>query len=104
MPTKRKNRRSIQRYEQVKIQTRSASAKTRKLPIGAEVMPGGGVHFRVWAPACKWVTVEIDPKKDSHNGGAIALKLTPDKNGYFSVHAPGARSGMLYRFRIKTGA
>ena len=34
---------------------------TRRLPIGAEPQPGGGVHFRVWAPRRKRVVVELHP-------------------------------------------
>ena len=32
----------------------------RRLPIGAEARPGGGVHFRVWAPRHPAVAVEFD--------------------------------------------
>ena len=32
----------------------------RRLPVGAEPQPGGGVHFRVWAPRCREVVVEIE--------------------------------------------
>ena len=32
----------------------------RHLPIGAEPQPDGGVHFRVWAPRCREVVVEIE--------------------------------------------
>ena len=32
----------------------------RRLPVGAEVLPQGGVHFRVWAPRRKSVKVIIE--------------------------------------------
>ena len=32
---------------------------TRLMPIGAEVDPAGGVHFRVWAPSTKVVSVQL---------------------------------------------
>ena len=32
----------------------------RRLPIGAELLTAGGVHFRLWAPRCREVSVEID--------------------------------------------
>src|SRR5215472_14390162 len=32
-----------------------ASTPVRRLPIGAEPQPGGGSHFRVWAPRCREV-------------------------------------------------
>ncbi|MGH9319343.1 MAG: hypothetical protein ACRD3V_05565 [Vicinamibacteria bacterium] len=31
--------------------TASAGAFIRRLPLGAEAQPDGGVHFRLWAPA-----------------------------------------------------
>src|SRR5437588_138280 len=36
------------------------SMPQRRLPVGAEVQPGGGVHFRVWAPARTRVEVAFD--------------------------------------------
>ena len=36
------------------------AAPVRRLPIGAEPQSGGGVHFRVWAPRCREVAVEIE--------------------------------------------
>ncbi len=36
-------------------------AIVRRLPVGAEVQPAGGVHFRVWAPRRKRVEVLLDP-------------------------------------------
>ncbi len=34
--------------------------KQRKLPIGAEIDPAGGVNFRVWAPKRKVVRVVLE--------------------------------------------
>jgi maltooligosyltrehalose trehalohydrolase len=70
------------------ISTRGA----RRLPIGAEPQPGGGVHFRVWAARCREVLVEIDGLETT------ALHAEPD--GYFSLWSPLARAGMRYRFRL----
>ena len=36
-----------------------APAAKRRLPIGAEPQPQGGVHFRVWAPACRDIAARI---------------------------------------------
>jgi maltooligosyltrehalose trehalohydrolase len=63
----------------------------RRLPVGAEVQPGGGAHFRVWAPKARKLEVLVD-------GGAHALAAEPA--GYFSGAVPAARAGSLYRFRI----
>lgn len=35
-------------------------APVRRLPIGAEPQPYGGVHFRVWAPRCRAAAVEVE--------------------------------------------
>ncbi len=32
----------------------------RRLPIGAEIIPGQGVHFRVWAPRVKNAEVVLE--------------------------------------------
>ena len=34
--------------------------QARRLPVGAEVVPGGGVHFRVWAPRHRSVEVVLE--------------------------------------------
>src|SRR5215472_9800772 len=67
-------------------------AAVRRLPIGAEPQPGGGVHFRVWASRCRQVLVEID--------GLETTELRAEPDGYFSVWSPLARAGMRYRFRL----
>ena len=64
----------------------------RRLPVGAEVLPGGGVHFRVWAPRRKRVEVIVEK-------GAPA-ELSSEEAGYFSGIASDAAAGSLYRFRL----
>ncbi len=72
----------------------------RKLPIGAEPQPGGGVHFRVWAPKSPSVHVEL-----LENGKVIrAAPLVPEPDGYFSGVVPDARAGTLYKFRLDSGS
>jgi maltooligosyltrehalose trehalohydrolase len=72
-----------------------ATALMRRLPIGAEPQSGGGVHFRVWAPRCSEVAVEIEGLEPA------ALQSEPD--GYFSLWSVPARAGMRYRFRLDRG-
>ena len=67
-------------------------APVRRLPIGAEPQLGGGVHFRVWAPRCREVVVEIE--------GLNPAALQPEIGGYFSLWSLPARAGMRYRFRL----
>ncbi|HET8656301.1 MAG TPA: malto-oligosyltrehalose trehalohydrolase [Longimicrobiaceae bacterium] len=64
----------------------------RRLPVGAEAMPGGGVHFRVWAPGHERLELEVV--------GAEPRALAPEGDGYFAATAPDAGPGSLYRFRV----
>ncbi len=70
----------------------AAAAPVRRLPIGAEPQPDGGVHFRVWAPRCSEVAVEIE--------GLEPASLESESRGYFSLLSLPARAGMRYRFRL----
>src|SRR5580704_5964766 len=62
----------------------------RRFPIGAEILPRGGVHFRVWAPKCKSVDVVLE-------GGAQgeAHALQTEESGYFAGTVDRARAGSL---------
>jgi maltooligosyltrehalose trehalohydrolase len=62
----------------------------RRLPVGAEVVPGG-VHFRVWADRNERVDVVL--------GGQLH-ELCPEDDGYFSLLVGEARAGQLYAFRL----
>src|SRR5882762_1229169 len=75
----------------------------RRLPIGAEIMPGG-VHFRVWAPRQKVVAVELsfDPKLPASSTRKV--KLQPEPGGYFSGFVPEASTGWFYKFRLREGS
>ena len=70
----------------------SPGAARRRLPVGAEVMPGGGVQFRVWAPARRRVEVVFaaagaPPPEDAAGGwrlpgqAAVALAPAPREQG-----------------------
>jgi maltooligosyltrehalose trehalohydrolase len=62
----------------------------RRRAIGAEIV-NGGVHFRVWAPAWKAVSVVIDGR---------ATPLEPEAGGHFSAFVSGAGEGTRYRIRL----
>ena len=78
---------------------------TRRLPIGAELQPGGGVHFRVWAPLRKRVEI-VFPEPGAHgaprHGGAQlpSIELDAEPNGYFSGYAPDVGAGTLYAYGL----
>jgi maltooligosyltrehalose trehalohydrolase len=65
---------------------------SRRLPVGAEVQPGGGVHFRVWAPSRDHVEIVVE--------GGPAGRLELEAGGYFSGFFPEAAAGTHYRFRL----
>jgi maltooligosyltrehalose trehalohydrolase len=66
--------------------------RVRRLPVGAELQPGGGVHFRVWAPACREILVEFE--------GCKGQALLPEPDGYFSGLSDAARTGWRYRLKL----
>lgn len=75
----------------------------RNLPIGAEVQPGGGVHFRIWAPASKSVRVRIGEEIALGRGG-LEKELSPEGTGYFSGVVEQAQAGDFYRFVLDSGS
>lgn len=68
----------------------------RRYPVGAEVSPEGGVHFRVWAPARRRVEVKLGELADD----GTSVELDREEDGYFSIHFPDLEPGSLYRFRL----
>src|SRR5258708_25871005 len=85
---------------------RVTADRGRRLPVGAEEVPGG-VHFRVWAPRRERVAVVIDNRGASRpfaieEGGET--DLLAEGNGYFSGLAEGLAAGALYRYRLDGGA
>jgi maltooligosyltrehalose trehalohydrolase len=73
----------------------------RKLPIGAEPQAGGGVHFRVWAPASRTAAVEFQAPDGTVQRIAA---LEPEPDGYFSGTIAEARVGLRYKIRLDRGA
>ncbi len=77
------------------------SAPPRRYPVGAEVLPDGSVHFRLWAPKCRRVTVVIGPDAGPD---ARVVSLDAEGDGYFSVAVGGVTAGSLYRYRLDEDA
>ena len=65
---------------------------TFRLPIGAEIAPGG-VYFRVWAPRAERVSVVLED-----TGREVALAR--EDEGYFAGEVDDAAAGTRYRFRL----
>jgi maltooligosyltrehalose trehalohydrolase len=71
----------------------------RRLPVGAEILPSGGVHFRVWSSKAKQMTLVLR----QHAGASLPAAETPmkrEEEGYWSCTAPKAGAGTEYGFRI----
>ena len=73
--------------------TKTEPRTARRLPLGAEIVDEG-VHFRVWAPARRAVSVRVA-------GADHALAREPD--GYFSGTVPDAGAGTRYKLVLDDG-
>src|SRR5262249_31695902 len=74
-------------------------AYPRRYPIGAEVRPHGGVHFRVWAPRRKRVEVVLE----GGTSGQAAYPLAAEAGGDFAGAGPQAHGSTVYRVRLGGG-
>ncbi|MCC6494615.1 MAG: malto-oligosyltrehalose trehalohydrolase, partial [Pirellulales bacterium] len=72
----------------------------RRLPVGAEVQPGGGVHFRVWAPRCRGVRVQIARGSGSQRQIGEPLTLEGEEGGYFAALVGQAAAGDQYWYHL----
>lgn len=70
-----------------------------RLELGANVRPGSGVRFAVWAPDRERVEVGIE---DS-SGGKTYHPLTRRTDGCHEGVVAGIGAGALYRYRLDTG-
>src|SRR6185437_4736550 len=70
---------------------------TRTLAVGPELQPGGGTHFRVWAPKRRSVEVVFSDGR-RENGKSVPLESEDD--GYFSALIPEAAAGTRYKLRV----
>lgn len=68
----------------------------RRYPIGAEIIPRKGVHFRVWTPDHQHVFLRLIQK----TGQEKEYSMQNEKNGYFSLLNKEAQENSLYYFRI----
>jgi maltooligosyltrehalose trehalohydrolase len=70
----------------------------RRLPVGAEILPSGDCHFRVWCQNRGSVSVVFED-------GPLAGKDLPldREDQYFSATIERAQAGSLYRYRLDGG-
>lgn len=78
--------------------------RNRLLPIGAEPMSRGGVHFRVWAPRRQRTEVVIEGGPGwEHPDPPRTVELASEPGGYFSGLILTAGIGTKYRYRLDGG-
>lgn len=76
----------------------------RRLPVGADVLPEGGVHFRIWASRRQQVDVVLEGGPGPGAGAEpVTVALDPEGDGYFSALVADAGVGTLYRYRLDSG-
>jgi len=64
----------------------------RRIPVGVELLPSGGVHARVWAPSRRRVRLVVD--------GRDPIDMKSEEGGYFAAHAAYGRAGSRYGFSL----
>jgi malto-oligosyltrehalose trehalohydrolase len=69
-------------------------AAVHAMPFGAEVLPDGGVQFRLWAPGANRVDLVLEEK---------SLPMSKRAEGWFDLIEITAGAGTLYRYRINGG-
>ncbi len=67
------------------------------MPFGAR-SAGGAIHFRLWAPACKRVGLEIG--RDSPR----SVPMQGEPGGWHAASVEGLKAGTAYAFRVDDGA
>jgi maltooligosyltrehalose trehalohydrolase len=75
----------------------------RRLPVGAELQPNGGVHFRVWAPRRRSVDVVCEGGLAAAGGRSLFTTLEAEGNGYFAGFVTEAGRDTLYHYRLDGG-
>jgi maltooligosyltrehalose trehalohydrolase len=69
-----------------------------EMPFGAAVQAGGGVRFRLWAPAADKVELLL-----TEGNAERARTLQPQDEGWHELLVPEAHAGTRYRFRLPDG-
>jgi maltooligosyltrehalose trehalohydrolase len=72
----------------------------RRFAVGAEIARGA-VHFRVWAPSSRAVSV-VRYREDGKPTD-FAFPLAPEEGGYFSGSNGELEPGALYKYRLDSG-
>lgn len=68
------------------------------MPFGAELLPEGGVRFRLWAPDATQVTLILDPGRRE-----AEVPMSPKGDGWHEALVPDGTAGHRYCYRIDGG-
>jgi malto-oligosyltrehalose trehalohydrolase len=74
------------------------ATRLHRMPFGAEVLPGGGVRFRLWAPAARRVELLL-----TTGGAEHALPMHAAGDGWHERLLDDAGPGTRYRYRCDGG-
>ncbi len=66
------------------------------MPFGAQLLPDGGVRFRLWAPGAAQVDVCLLGDREE----VEYLPMNAEEQGWFTLSTARAGAGSLYRLRI----
>ena len=66
------------------------------MPFGAALEEGGGVRFRLWAPAASSLALAIE-------GRAEALPMTRERDGWYERVVADAEAGTRYQYQLPDG-
>jgi maltooligosyltrehalose trehalohydrolase len=70
------------------------------MPFGAQCLEsGGGVRFRLWAPAAKKVQLCLTPQ-EATDASPSRREMPEVKDGWFELVAEDIKAGQLYKFHI----
>ena len=70
-----------------------------RMPFGAELLAGGGVRFRLWAPRHERIRVRIERAR----GPDSELPMQSEPQGWHTLLTDAAAAGSRYRFVLPDG-
>jgi malto-oligosyltrehalose trehalohydrolase len=80
--------------------TENTLSIVHRMPQGAELRPGG-VRFRLWAPDCDRVAVELESR--DRTGATSVLPMAAGADGWHELATGEAAAGSRYRFVLPDG-
>src|SRR5665213_3411876 len=69
--------------------------------LGAELLATGGVRFRLWAPACKQLSIALYDPAGAERPQLLRMHAIGD--GWHALHEPLAQAGWRYHFVLPDG-